>query len=56
MYIVPRPGLKIRDPISRQIIPETGKKVTDNLMFWHRIISDGDVTIEPSPEDKGDTE
>jgi hypothetical protein len=53
MYIVPKSGLKIRDPITHQFLAEEGREVDSHSMYWHRIANDGDVTIvtdKPSEE------
>lgn len=54
MKIVPKAGLKIRDPHTLQVLPEDGKEVPDHDLFWHRLINDGDVTVVSTPEHEGD--
>ncbi len=53
MFIVPRAGLeKIRDPHTHHFIPAAGLEVPDHDLFWHRLLSEGDVTIGNRPQDK----
>ncbi|MCY1003996.1 DUF2635 domain-containing protein [Nannocystis pusilla] len=42
--IVPRAGLKLRDPLTGQPVPAEGIVVTGRLsVFWHRLKKSGDV-------------
>lgn len=57
MFVKPAPGLKVRDPASRQHIPETGREVPDSDSYWVRRVIDGDVIVvdsskpaEPAPK------
>jgi hypothetical protein len=45
MIVKPAPGLKVRDPLTRQHIPETGVEVSDTDTFWARRLADGDVVL-----------
>lgn len=50
MYIKPAPGIKLRDPETKQFIPESGQEVGDFDLFWVRRVNDGDairVSAEP---------
>ncbi|VVE12898.1 hypothetical protein PCA20602_02729 [Pandoraea capi] len=53
MFIKPAPGIKLRDPETKQFIPESGLEVGDFDLYWIRRINDGDairVTAEiPEP-------
>lgn len=42
MMVKPAPGRAVRDPVTRQLLPEAGRDVPDNT-FWHRRLRDGDV-------------
>ena len=44
MFILPSPGLKIRDPILKTLVPSEGVEVTESP-FWLRRVRDGDVTV-----------
>lgn len=46
MFVYPKPGLLIRDPEKRDLIPETGREVGNGDLYWLRRVADGDVTIE----------
>ncbi len=52
MFIKPAPGIKLRDPETKQFIPESGQEVGEFDLYWIRRINDGDairVTTE-TPE------
>ncbi len=40
--------LKVRDPVTRQLLPDEGKEVPD-IRFWHRRLRDGDVELVVTP-------
>lgn len=42
MFVVPAPGIKVRDPVSRKHLPEKGKDVPEST-FWLRRVRAGDV-------------
>lgn len=44
MFVRAKPGLKIRDPLTKLLIPDEGCEVVESA-FWHRIINDGDAEI-----------
>ncbi len=52
MFIKPGPGLKVRDPVTRAFLPDTGRAVSDTDFFWLRRLRDGDVVAAepPAPE------
>jgi len=55
MFLKPaRAGLIVRDPISRDPLPQAGAEKPDT-QFWRRRIADGDV-IEAKPEKRARTE
>lgn len=47
MFVKPAPGLKVRDPRTKQHIPETGADVPDGDTYWVRRLLDGDVVQVP---------
>lgn len=48
MRIYPsRPGLVVRDPIKRDIIPPGGREVPDDDQYWNRRLIVQDVTKTP---------
>ncbi len=50
MIVKPREGLKIRDHVRKDLIPETGREVPDNDLYWVRLLNDGDV-VRISPDE-----
>lgn len=48
MYVIPKPGLVIRDPDLKTLVPPEGREVPD-AMYWQRLIMDGDVTVGKAP-------
>ena len=50
LHVKPGPGLAVRDPISRAVLPPDGAHVADST-YWHRRIAEGDVTlVQPAIE------
>ena len=52
LFLKPRsPGMSIRDPQSRQKLPDEGGRMP-NTSYWQRRIRDKDVIVvdEPAPE------
>jgi hypothetical protein len=45
MFVKPVPGRKVRDPRTKQAIPETGIEVPDGDTYWTRRVLDGDVVV-----------
>lgn len=45
MFVKPAPGIKLRDPVTKQFIPSEGLQVDDFDLFWIRRINDGDVVV-----------
>lgn len=62
MIVKPAPGLKVRDPVTKQLLPPEGIEVSDSSIFWTRAMNDGDVVIGNSvapvraPQAKGDAQ
>lgn len=53
MHVRPAPGCAVRDPFTRELLPEAGADVPDTD-FWLRRLLQGDVVqsiapTEPSP-------
>ncbi|TWA90699.1 uncharacterized protein DUF2635 [Azospirillum brasilense] len=42
MYVKPKPGALVRDPVTRQPLPDTGAEVPSD-QYWMRRLADGDV-------------
>jgi hypothetical protein len=51
MFVKPAEGIKVRDPISKLHLPETGAEKPDS-MYWRRRLIAGDVVLveEAKPE------
>lgn len=50
MHIYPAPGLSVRDPVKKDLLPEQGRVVDNKDHYWLRRLADGDVTTEsPKP-------
>lgn len=47
-YLIPKPGLRMRDPQSLQLLPEEGAELP-LTSYWRRRINDGDVSIGKPP-------
>jgi hypothetical protein len=45
MRIKPAPGLKVRDPETKQLLPDDGIDVADDSIIWNKILNDGDVVL-----------
>ena len=43
MYIKPRSGLKVFDPVRKHFMPEEGTPVDENDLYWAARLRDGDV-------------
>lgn len=43
MRIKPAPGLQVRDPVTKQLLPADGIDVPDDSILWNKILNDGDV-------------
>ncbi len=46
MNVKPAPGLRIRDPDLKDLLPDEGREVPDTD-YWHRRLRDGDVVEVP---------
>jgi hypothetical protein len=47
MLVYPKPGVLVRDPAKKDLLPADGRPVADDDLYWVRRIADGDVTTEP---------
>jgi hypothetical protein len=45
MKVKPAPGCAVRDPVSMQMLPEDGREVPDDDLYWVRRVRDGDVIV-----------
>jgi hypothetical protein len=48
--IYPKPGLLVRDPLTREPLPAEGKEVSPDDVHWIRRLRDGDVSQEDQRE------
>ena len=44
MYVKAAPGLVIRDPDLKDLLPIEGREVPESL-YWNRLLRDGDVIL-----------
>jgi len=50
MYIYPKPGLTIIDPVRGDVLPPEGREVDADDIYWVRRLRDGDVIdTDPAP-------
>ncbi|WNC90956.1 DUF2635 domain-containing protein [Paraburkholderia sp. FT54] len=45
MRVKPAPGLSVRDPVTKQLLPAEGIDVPDGDIFWTRCLNDKDVVL-----------
>ncbi|GJH14969.1 DUF2635 domain-containing protein [Caballeronia novacaledonica] len=45
MIVKPAPGLVVRHPVTKQLLPPEGIEVPDGDIFWTRVLNDGDVVL-----------
>ncbi|OTP79490.1 DUF2635 domain-containing protein [Caballeronia sordidicola] len=54
MIVKPAPGLSVRDPATKRLLPEEGITVPDGDILWTRALNDGDVVLvdarAPAPQ------
>lgn len=41
------PGLVVRDPVKRDTLPDAGREVPDDDLYWQRRLADDDVSLKP---------
>jgi len=57
MRVKPAPGLSVRNPADKQLLPPEGIDVPDGDILWTKILNDGDVVLvsaKPVPAKEGD--
>lgn len=58
MRIKPAPGLSVRNPADKQLLPPEGIDVPDGDIFWTKVLNDGDVVLasgaKGAPAKEGD--
>lgn len=47
IHIKPLEGLKLRDPETMRLVPESGINIEKLTDYWNRRVVDGDVVIVP---------
>jgi len=50
MRVKPAPGLSVRDPATKQLLPPEGIDVPDGDIFWTRCLNDKDVVLVGADE------
>ena len=49
MWVKPAPGLKVRSPETKQLLPDEGIEVPDDSILWGKLLSVGDVVRTTAP-------
>jgi hypothetical protein len=45
MRVKPAPGLKVRDPDTKKLLPPEGIDVPDDSILWTKLLNHGDVVL-----------
>jgi hypothetical protein len=45
MRVKPAPGLKVRDPETKKLLPPEGIDVPDDSILWTKLLNHGDVVL-----------
>lgn len=53
MYVIPKDGRSVPDPVKGDFLPKEGRNVTESS-YWHRRLASGEVTLKTpvQPEQK----
>jgi len=43
MRVKPAPGLSVRNPDTKELLPPEGIDVPDDSILWNKLLNDGDV-------------
>lgn len=54
MRVKPAPGLKVRDPSTKLLLPDDGIDVPDDSILWTRMLNDGDVVMASTSTPPGE--
>jgi hypothetical protein len=49
MIVKPAPGISVRNPVTKQLLPPEGIEVPDGDIFWTRVLNDKDVVLGDVP-------
>lgn len=49
MWVKPAPGLTVRSPETKQLLPAEGIEVPDDSILWNKLLSFGDVVRTTAP-------
>lgn len=50
MFVKPAPGRRVRDPADGTVLPDAGREVTGNRLFWAQRLKDKDVVPTTAEE------
>lgn len=53
MRVKPAPGLSVRDPDTKKLLPEEGIEVPADSIVWTKMLNDGDVVLASAQPQKG---
>jgi Protein of unknown function (DUF2635) len=45
MYVIPKDGRSVPDPVKGDFLPKDGRNVTESN-YWHRRLASGEVTLK----------
>jgi hypothetical protein len=48
MRVKPAPGLSVRNPADKQLLPPEGIDVPDDSILWTKMLNDKDVVLVPA--------
>lgn len=49
MFVIPQPGMRVRDPVKKDYLPDAGREIGEMSAYWRRRVSDGDATSQDAP-------
>ena len=52
MFVIPKAGMHVRDPVKRDVLPDEGREVGERTAYWRRRVADGDCTEKETPAPK----
>ena len=50
MFVKPKTGSQVRDPVTKRHLPSEGKEVPSTT-YWVRRLADGDVVLAQRPQE-----
>lgn len=53
MRVKPAPGLTVRDPATKNLLPPEGIEVPDDSILWTKLLNHGDVVLAKEEKKEG---